>query len=60
MTKVLQGYLVVGEGKFGKFSISMNRTDDGQGAYWKNRGYSLVPFYVDAEDLDDWSYLEQD
>lgn len=58
--KKLEGYLVVGEGKFGKFSIGMHRTDDGQGTYWRNRGYSLIPFYVDNSDVEDWNYLESD
>ena len=49
------GFFVVGEGKFGQKNFGeIFQTESDTSNYWKNRGYELVPVYVNEEDFDNF------
>ena len=43
-------YAVVGDGKFGFKYFGETFETEGNTQYWENRGYQVIPVYVDMDD----------
>lgn len=62
------GWFVVGEGNFGPFLFGdkenfphfISVVDEiDYITYWKNRGYEIIPAYINANDKEDYSFVEE-
>ena len=59
------GWFVVGEGNFGPYFFSKENyplffaieSSPSEIEYWKNRGYDIIPAYINANDKEDYSFV---
>jgi hypothetical protein len=59
------GWWIVGDdtAKFGTIRIGqefISMSQYGTAGYWQNRGYDVVPAYVNELDVDEWGVYEGD
>ena len=57
------GWFVVGDGSFGPYRFGRNEysyplflVTENEHDYWKNRGYDIIPAYVNGNDKEDYSF----
>ena len=59
------GWFVVGDGNFGPYLFNNLKNEvvgpvfvqsEEDNHYWKNRGYDLIPAYVNGDDKEDYSF----
>jgi|694.fasta_scaffold15859_16 hypothetical protein len=62
------GWFVVGDGNFGPYLFGNQKSEpvgpvfietEFDHQYWKNRGYDIIPVYVNGNDKEDYSFIEE-